>query len=126
MLMTARKFAASESALAMVVWSTAVTVPLSALVLPAAWVTPTAADLPWFLALGGLGAVTMLLLTRAFHLAPAAVIAPFDYSALIWAVTYGWAIWGEVPGPATWAGAAIIAGAGLYVTHRESRRPSPA
>ena len=128
MLMTARKFAASESAISLVVWSTAGSAAIAGALMmpvewtPVGWVSVPARDAPWFLALGGLGAVTMLLLTRAFHLAPAAVIAPFDYTALIWALAYGWLIWGEIPAATTWAGAAVIAGAGLYVTHRESRR----
>jgi drug/metabolite transporter (DMT)-like permease len=122
MLMTARKFAASESALSLVVWSTAGAGLIAGALTPFAWTPVAAGDAGWFLALGGLGAVTMLLLTRAFHLAPAAVVAPFDYTALIWALAYGWLIWGEVPAATTWAGAAVIAGAGLYVTHRESRR----
>jgi drug/metabolite transporter (DMT)-like permease len=126
MLMTARKFAASESAISLVVWSTAGAGLLTGLIAPVQWTPVAAGDLPWFLALGGLGAVTMLLLTRAFQLAPAAVVAPFDYTALIWALGYGWLIWGEVPAATTWAGAAVIAGAGLYVTHRESRRRSTA
>ena len=121
MLMTARKFAPSESAISLVVWSTAGAGLVAGALMPFAWTPVAAADGGWFLALGGLGAVTMLLLTRAFHLAPAAVVAPFDYTALIWALGYGWLIWGEVPAPTTWAGAAVIAGAGLYVTHRESR-----
>ena len=122
MLMTARKFAASESAISLVFWSTAGAGAITGALMPFTWTPVAIADAGWFLALGGLGAVTMLLLTRAFHLAPAAVVAPFDYTALIWALAYGWLIWGEVPGPTTWAGAAVIAGAGLYVTHRESRR----
>ena len=122
MLMTARKFAASESAISLVFWSTAGAGAIAGALMPFTWTPVAIADAGWFLALGCLGAVTMLLLTRAFHLAPAAVVAPFDYTALIWALAYGWLIWGEVPGPTTWAGAAVIAGAGLYVTHRESRR----
>ena len=122
MLMTARKFAASESAISLVFWSTAGAGLIAGTLMPFTWTPVAANDAGWFLALGGLGAVTMLLLTRAFHLAPAAVVAPFDYTALIWALAYGWLIWGEVPAPTTWGGAAVIAGAGLYVTHRESRR----
>ncbi len=122
MLITARKFAASESALSLVVWSTAGAGVITGVLMPFTWTPMAAGDAGGFLALGSLGAITMLLLTRAFHLAPAAVIAPFDYTALIWSLTYGWLIWGEVPAASTWAGAAVIAGAGLYVLHRESRR----
>jgi uncharacterized membrane protein len=124
MLMTARKYAASESALSLVVWSTLGTALLTGVVTPFQWVPPATADLPWFLAIGVLGGLTMLLLTRAFQLAPAAVVAPFDYTAMLWAVGYGWLVWRDVPAPSTWLGSAVIVGAGLYVMHREGRRRS--
>jgi drug/metabolite transporter (DMT)-like permease len=124
MLMTARKYAASESALSLVVWSTLGTALLTGVVTPFQWVPPATADLPWFLAIGVLGGLTMLLLTRAFQLAPAAVVAPFDYTAMLWAVGYGWLVWRDVPAPTTWLGSAVIVAAGLYVMHREGRRRS--
>lgn len=122
MLMTARKYATSESALSLVVWSTLGTAVLTGVVTPFQWQAPAAGDLPWFLAIGVLGGLTMLLLTRAFQLAPAAVVAPFDYTAMLWAVGYGWLVWRDVPAPTTWLGSAVIVGAGLYVMHREARR----
>ena len=55
----------------------------------------------------------------AYQNAPAAVVAPFDYSSIIWASVFGWIVWRESPEPAVWIGAAIVAGAGAYITRRE-------
>jgi len=62
-----------------------------------------------------------LCLTRAFSIAPVGVVAPFEYSAMVWASLMGFWLWGHVPGNATIVGAAIIVASGLYLLHRESR-----
>jgi drug/metabolite transporter (DMT)-like permease len=86
------------------------------------WVTPDPATLA-VLILGGLiGGVGQLFLTEAIRVAPVGVVAPFDYSQLIWAALLGYLIWGELPRPATLAGAAVVAASGLYILHRELLR----
>jgi drug/metabolite transporter (DMT)-like permease len=62
------------------------------------------------------------LFARAFAIAPVAVLAPWEYSILLWGLALGFAIWGEVPGWTTLAGAAVVVGAGLYNIHRERVR----
>jgi drug/metabolite transporter (DMT)-like permease len=60
----------------------------------------------------------------AFVRAEISVLAPFEYSMLIWTVAIGYLIWGDIPTSEMWIGAALIIGAGIYVAHRESlRRP---
>ena len=68
-----------------------------------------------------IGGIAAYLIIVAYRNAPAAVIAPFDYTMMIWATLFGWLFWRETPEPIVVAGAIIIALAGLYVTHRESR-----
>lgn len=77
----------------------------------------------WLLLLGiGLtGGIAQLFMTGSLRLARVSIVAPFDYSQLIWAVLLGWAIWNTVPTPRTWAGAAIIAACGLYSAYRERK-----
>jgi drug/metabolite transporter (DMT)-like permease len=83
------------------------------------WVMPDARTLA-VLVLGGLvGGVGQLFLTEAIRVAPVGVVAPFDYSQLIWAAILGYLVWGELPQPATLAGAAVVAASGLYILHRE-------
>ena len=81
-------------------------------------------------ALGGFGGVAQLMLTASLRYAPVAVVTPFDYTQLLWAVLLGWAIFGNAPPESTWAGAAIIILSGLYTLYREHKlgrdKPRPA
>jgi drug/metabolite transporter (DMT)-like permease len=61
------------------------------------------------------------LVTRAFALAPAAILAPFNYAQLIGATAFGYFIFGDLPDRWTIVGALVIVGAGLYVAYRERR-----
>ena len=96
---------------------------LAALILmPSEWQTPSPTDLGVFLFMGLIGTLGMSLIVQGYRFAPASVIAPFDYSAMIWAVLLGWIIWSDLPGPEVWLGASVLIGSGLYILHRETRR----
>ena len=58
----------------------------------------------------------------AMRLGEVSVVAPFRYSAIPIALLLGWFQWGEVPDPMSWAGIALLVGAGLYVLHAERTR----
>lgn len=86
---------------------------------PFGWVQPSAFDL---MLLGGLGVVAMVAhvcVNRAMKLADAAVVAPFQYTLLFWAVVFGFLVFGDVPRPMMLVGAAIIVAAGLFIFFRE-------
>ena len=51
--------------------------------------------------------------------APASVVVPYQYSMIVWAVIFGFVVFGDVPSIATLIGAAIIIGAGFYIYLRE-------
>ena len=70
---------------------------------------------------GLIGAVGQLTMTTALSLAPVSVVVPMDYSGLLWATLYGYALFGVLPVAATWAGAPLIAASGLYIVWREHR-----
>ena len=75
------------------------------------------------MALIGLGSgVGQYLWTQAFRFAPAAVAAPFTYTAMIWAMLLGFSIWGDVPTSALLVGAIVVAASGLYILYRETAR----
>ncbi len=61
--------------------------------------------------------------TAAFQRAPASVVAPFEYTALVWATIFGFLFFGDFPGPMVWMGVAIIVGAGLYTLRSEDATP---
>lgn len=76
---------------------------------------------PWMVLLGVCGTFGQLFLTAAFKRASVAVIAPLDYTHMIWAVLYGFLFWGHLPGVSTWIGTAVIVSSGLYIIFREQR-----
>ena len=61
----------------------------------------------------------LLCVNRSLKLAPASVVVPYQYSMIVWAVMFGYFVFGDVPQPATIVGAAIIIGAGIYIFLRE-------
>jgi drug/metabolite transporter (DMT)-like permease len=86
------------------------------------WVTPDAGTLALLVLAGLIGGVGQLLLTQALTVAPVGVVAPFDYTQLVWATGLGFLIWGEAPRPATLIGALLVAASGVYILYRELRR----
>lgn len=86
------------------------------------WVWPTPMDWMWLLLLGLLGGVAQVLVTRAWRLAPAAVLAPFDYAGIVLAVLYGYLWFKEEPSWTVWLGLPLVIGSGLYILHRERVR----
>ena len=62
------------------------------------------------------------LFARAFAIAPVSVLAPFEYTTLIWGGLLGFLIWSELPSWLTVSGATLVIVAGLYNLHRERVR----
>jgi drug/metabolite transporter (DMT)-like permease len=94
---------------------------LGALMAPFGWVRPSAGALAMFAAAGCISVTALLCVNRSLKLAPASVVVPYQYSMIVWAVMFGYFVFGDVPQPATIAGAAIIIGAGLYIFLRERK-----
>src|SRR5438477_10617402 len=92
---------------------------LGALMSPIGWVTPSLGSLGLFFAAGIVSVGALLCVNRSLKLAPASIVVPYQYSMIVWAVIFGFVVFGDVPSPATIAGAAIIIGAGLYIFLRE-------
>jgi drug/metabolite transporter (DMT)-like permease len=86
------------------------------------WRVPTTAEFGWLtLAAGFLGLATFFM-TRAFRGVDLAVVAPFRYTLLIWALIAGYVVFGELPDRWAATGAVLIVGSGLYVLRRETVR----
>jgi drug/metabolite transporter (DMT)-like permease len=93
---------------------------LSGLVtLPFGWITPSNGEFAVLASIGFLGGTGHILLTESYRYASASMLAPFDYTSMIWALVLGYALFGEMPTVMIVVGSAIIAGAGLFVIWRE-------
>ncbi len=66
------------------------------------------------------GVVAQFCLTRAYAIATPSLIAPFEYSGLIWAAIIGYLVWGDIPGTNAIIGTGLIVFSGLYIIHREA------
>jgi drug/metabolite transporter (DMT)-like permease len=86
---------------------------------PFGWRVPTGSELAALMTIGLCGGIGHILLTESYRLAPASLVAPFDYTTMVWAFLLGYFFFGELPERSIYIGAAIIAGAGLFVIWRE-------
>jgi drug/metabolite transporter (DMT)-like permease len=90
--------------------------------LPFVWTTPhEPVVIVLMVLIGVLGSFGHFLLIAAHRLASASVLAPFIYSQLIWAITAGYLVFGQLPSEWTLAGAAIVIASGLYILFREHK-----
>jgi drug/metabolite transporter (DMT)-like permease len=117
-MLTTRRLGRTESVFSMLFWLIAGQFVIGLLTLPFVWHPVQAQHWPLLAALAILNLLGQLGLVRAFSLAPPSVVAPFEYTALLWAAALGFIVFGEVPSARLFVGAVIIMGAGLYVTLR--------
>lgn len=90
---------------------------------PAHWLTPTLVDAGLLAMLGVVAMLAHVCIARSLKLAPAAVVAPIQYSLLLWGILFGYLVFGDRPRPMMLIGAAIIIAAGLAL-YRVGRRPA--
>ncbi len=116
-----RRLSRTETVAGMFTWTTVVSLVVFGPLALLTWKTPDATHLGAFAALGLIGGAAHYLVGIAYRNAPAAVVAPQEYVALVWGALIGWFMWGDVPSAAAWAGAAIVAAAGGFIAVREQR-----
>jgi drug/metabolite transporter (DMT)-like permease len=88
---------------------------------PFGWNTPSGSELAALIGIGLCGGLAHIVLTESYRWAPASLVAPFDYTSMLWALVLGYLAFGEFPTALGFLGAAIIVGAGLFVIWREQR-----
>lgn len=109
----------TETTSSVAVWSMSVMTLVSAAIAWKSWVAVSGSDW-WIIAVIGVtGAIAQLLLIEAFRSAPASVIAPFEYTALLWGIAFDWLVWQVLPHSRVLIGSAIVVASGLYVIWRE-------
>jgi drug/metabolite transporter (DMT)-like permease len=92
-----------------------------AVMAPFGWQPPTPVDLSLFALAGALLCGAHFLQIETFRFAEAALVSPFKYSSLLWAVAIGYLIWGDIPDRWTLLGASLLIASGIFIFHRESR-----
>lgn len=122
MLTIGRRMTATESSHTIVFYFALFAVPVTAAMMPWVWVTPAPEHWALFLLQGIFGGAGGFLITQAFRYGEVSLLAPFEYTALIWATLFGFLIWGHLPDRSVFAGAALVVASGIYIAHREARR----
>lgn len=88
---------------------------------PFGWAVPGAGDLGLMMLVGIVSMSCFMLVTKALALAPASLVAPFQYLSIVWAALIGWLVWGDVPTGPVLLGSVVIVVSGLLVLRRAPR-----
>jgi drug/metabolite transporter (DMT)-like permease len=83
------------------------------------WVMPSASEMAVLVGIGVAGGIGQILLTMSYRHADTSVIAPFEYTTMIWACLIGWFLFAELPVPAVLFGSAIIIASGVFLVWRQ-------
>ena len=117
-----RLLSRTEPSATLVFWSTASMSVGGGLLGASVWISVVPEHWPVLLGLAVTGFLAQLAITEAFRHGQASAVAPFEYSALAWAVALDWLFWNAVPDGYTLAGAAVIVASGIYLIRREAPR----
>jgi drug/metabolite transporter (DMT)-like permease len=116
-----RILARTDTNESMVFWFTAMLALGAGLLAIPFWRVLQWQHLPLMVGIGVSGALGQNFITQAFRHAPASVVTPFEYTALVWGVLLDLAIWHVLPDGITLMGGTIVIGAGLFLIERERR-----
>ena len=116
-----RRLTLSEKTGAIVFYFSPLTSILGLVTIVLGWRLPPLDDFLLLTLIGVLGGIGQILLTQSYRFADTSIIAPFEYTTMIWALLFGWFVFGEMPAGAVLFGAATVAAAGLFVLVREHR-----
>jgi drug/metabolite transporter (DMT)-like permease len=117
-----RYLARTDSSISILFWSTVIVAGAAAFSAPFGWHPLTGDAVLWFLVNGAVAAGAHFLMIEALRLGEAALIAPFRYTALVWAIIYGYLLWGDLPGTWVIGGGAMVVASNIYMIRREAQR----
>jgi drug/metabolite transporter (DMT)-like permease len=109
----------TDTTVSVVFWTISLMTALAAVIAAPAWVPIETAHWKLLFALGALAAVAQYLFTEAFRSAPPSVVAPFEYTALLWGIAIDRVVWHVLPSARVCLGGAIVIAGGLYLIWRE-------
>ena len=119
--LAARSLSSTESPNLIVLYQSLMMTPMTGVAALLVWVTPSWQAFGWLAAIGLVSTLGQQALVRGFRAAEASVVAPFNYSRLIFAALLAYLFFGEVADLWTWVGATVIFGATVYSARREIR-----
>ena len=114
-----RRLTATEHTSTIVFYFSAFSALIGLATLPFGWIVPTGAQAALLVAIGLLGGVAQLFLTESYRHADASLIAPFEYTTILWATVLGYAMFGDVPSRLVAVGSGVVIAAGIFVIFRE-------
>lgn len=117
-----RRISSTESSVGTLAFTTSAATLVGLITLPFGWVMPTAGDWLILAVSGILMGTAHFLYIEALRLAEAAIVMPFKYFNMVWAVGLGFVLWGDLPDEWIIAGTALVVVSGLYIMHREAIR----
>jgi len=86
---------------------------------PYGWIAPSWPDFCGLALLGVVAMIALFCVNRSLKLAPASVVVPYQYTLIVWAILFGYLVFGDVPDLPMLVGSVIIVAAGLYIFWRE-------
>ncbi len=110
---------AGEQGVTIVLWFAIGAALVSGLASIPVWVAPTPAQWALLIGTGAVSALAQVLMTEGYRRGEATLLAPFEYSAILWTTLMGVLVWGELPDLWDFAGIAVLVASGLYIWHRE-------
>ena len=116
-----RKIGREERAAVLLLYPMVANFALMGMLMPFVYQPIAKADLGLWAMMAALAFLAGLALIQAYRRTEAALVAPMQYSQILWAALYGWAFFGETIDAGTAAGAAIVIASGLYIVFREAR-----
>jgi len=126
MTVTGMKFMTRDhTTMTLMAWSAALGLVLAVPPALFVWRWPAPVDLLLLATMGVLGTITQACYIKGMAEGDATVMAPVDYSRLVFAIILGFLLFGEIPNSLTMLGAGIIIASTLYITIRESRLGVP-
>jgi drug/metabolite transporter (DMT)-like permease len=126
MTVTGMKFMTRDhTTMTLMSWSAALGLVLATPPALFVWRWPAPVDLILLALMGVLGTITQACYIKGMAEGDATVMAPLDYSRLVFAIVIGYLLFGEIPNGLTMLGAGIIIASTLYITIRESRLGVP-
>jgi drug/metabolite transporter (DMT)-like permease len=114
-----RRLTASEKTGAIVLYFSILTTLLGLSTVVLGWRMPDAGDFTLLVLIGILGGIGQILMTQSYRFADTSIIAPFDYTTMIWGLLLGWFVFGDLPTLTVSIGGGIVAAAGVFVIWRE-------